>query len=100
MVIHPHFLECGGLVCPEPRRAAAFAVDRALKDDPASTPKLPHSKEFSTCNAAWPRIQQQARVSRGCFHLHATMLQHDLRVLRGEFTSGQTSAVHRKQAGD
>src|SRR5882762_6437879 len=73
----------------------------ALRADAAKAgSKLPHSKEFSTCNAAWPRIQQQARVSRGCFHLRATMSQHDLRVLRGEFTSSQTSAVHRKQAGD
>ena len=50
--------------------------------------------------AAWPRIQRQARVSPGCFHLRATMSQHDLRILCGEFTSSQTSAVHRKQAGD
>ena len=28
------------------------------------------------------------------------MPQHDLRILRGEFTAGQTSAVHWQQAGD
>ena len=28
------------------------------------------------------------------------MPQHDLRILRGEFTPGQTSAVHWQQAGD
>jgi len=45
-------------------------------------------------------FQEQIRVFPGRFHLRATMSQHDLRVLRGEFTSSQTSAVHRKQAGD
>ncbi len=45
-------------------------------------------------------IQKQIWVFRGRFHLRSTMSEHGLRVLCREFTPGQTSAVHWKQAGD
>src|ERR1700694_1738586 len=45
-------------------------------------------------------IREQTLVFPGCFHLRATMSQHDLGILRGEFPAEETSAVCGKQADD
>jgi len=44
-------------------------------------------------------MQEQTLAFPGCFHLRATMSQHHLRILSGEFPTDETSSVCWKQTG-